>query len=280
MNWLLIDALLKQAINEDALYGDITTSSIIDAGSQCNIDLIVKEDGIIAGLDVFKRVFELLGEVEVVLFIRDGAHVKPMQVIGKLSGNTHNILIGERLALNLIQRMSGIATTTHKMVELLKGTKAKLLDTRKTTPNLRILEKYAVNVGGGCNHRFNLSDGVMIKDNHICAAGGIKEAVNKARNQVSFVRKIEVEAECLEQVQEALTAGADIIMLDNMSIEQMKEAVKLIDGRALIEASGNVNSHNIKAIAETGVDYISVGALTHSVNALDISMKNLVILSI
>lgn len=279
MNWFIIDDLLKQAINEDALYGDITTSSIVKMGSKCSVELIAKEDGIIAGLDVFKRVFELLSDVEIMLFVKDGEYVKPSQVIGKLSGSTHNILVGERLALNLIQRMSGIATTTHKMVELIKGTNAKLLDTRKTTPNLRLLEKYAVTVGGGCNHRFNLSDGVLIKDNHISAAGGIKNAIKMVRKQVSFVRKIEVETEDLSQVREALEAGADIIMLDNMSLEQMREAVKLIGGKALTEASGNVNSHNIRSIAETGVDYISMGMLTHSVSSLDISMKNLVLLS-
>lgn len=279
MNWFIIDDLLKQAINEDALYGDITTSSIVGMGSKCTVDLIAKEDGIIAGILVYKRVFDLLGDVNVELFVKDGECVKPGQVIGKLSGNTHNILVGERLSLNLLQRMSGIATTTHEMVELIKGTKAKLLDTRKTTPNLRMLEKYAVTVGGGCNHRFNLSDGVLIKDNHIGAAGGIKEAIEKVRDKVSFVRKIEIETENLSQVQEALDAGADIIMLDNMSVEQMKEAVALINNRALTEASGNVNRSNIKAIAETGVDYISMGMLTHSVASLDISMKNLVILS-
>lgn len=277
MNWFSIDEILKQAINEDALYGDITTSSIVDKGSNCMVDLIAKEDGIVAGLEVFKRVFELLGDVEVVLFVKDGECVKPAQVIGKLSGDTHNILVGERLALNLIQRMSGIATTTHKLVQLINGTQTKILDTRKTTPNLRMLEKYAVTVGGGCNHRYNLSDGVLIKDNHIGAAGGITNAVQKVKKSVSFVRKIEVETENLAQVQEALDAGADIIMLDNMSLELMKEAVSLIDGRALTEASGNVNSGNIRAIAETGVDYISIGMITHSVSSLDISMKNLVI---
>lgn len=279
MNWFIIDDLLKRAINEDAMYGDITTSSIVDRGSKCTVDLIAKEDGVIAGLDVFTRVFDLLGGVEVLLFAKDGEFVKPSQVIGKLSGNTHNILVGERLALNLIQRMSGIATTTRNMVELINGTKAKLLDTRKTTPNLRMLEKYAVIVGGGCNHRFNLSDGILIKDNHISAAGGIRNAIEKVRKQVSFVRKIEVETESIAQVQEALEAGADIIMLDNMSVDIMKEAIALIGGKALTEASGNVNSANIRSIAETGVDYISIGMLTHSVISLDISMKNLLISS-
>ncbi|PKM93269.1 MAG: nicotinate-nucleotide diphosphorylase (carboxylating) [Firmicutes bacterium HGW-Firmicutes-1] len=277
MNWLNIDELLIKAINEDALYGDITTSSIVDKNSKSSVDLIVKEEGIIAGLDVFKRVFELLGDVEVETHVKDGDKVSPSQVIGKLRGSTHNILVGERLALNLIQRMSGIATTTNKLVELVKDTNTKVLDTRKTTPNLRMLEKYAVKVGGGSNHRYNLSDGVLIKDNHIGAAGGIKNAVDKVRAQVSFVRKIEVETESLEQVQEALDAGADIIMLDNMTTNIMKQAVELIGKRALTEASGNVNSSNIKEIADTGVDFISIGMLTHSVSSLDISMKNLVI---
>lgn len=277
MNWLNIDELLIKAINEDALYGDITTSSIVDKNSKSSVDLIVKEEGIIAGLDVFKRVFELLGDVEVETHVKDGDKVSPSQIIGKLRGSTHNILVGERLALNLIQRMSGIATTTNKLVELVKDTNTKVLDTRKTTPNLRMLEKYAVKVGGGSNHRYNLSDGVLIKDNHIGAAGGIKNAVDKVRAQVSFVRKIEVETESLKQVQEALDAGADIIMLDNMTTNIMKQAVELIGKRALTEASGNVNSSNIKEIADTGVDFISIGMLTHSVSSLDISMKNLVI---
>ncbi|PKM49461.1 MAG: nicotinate-nucleotide diphosphorylase (carboxylating) [Firmicutes bacterium HGW-Firmicutes-7] len=277
MNWLSIDEILMNAINEDALYGDITTSSIVDKNSKSSVDLIAKEDGIIAGLDVFRRVFELLGDVEVKTYVNDGDKITMSQVIGKLKGSTYNILVGERLALNLIQRLSGIATTTSNLVEIVKETKAKVLDTRKTTPNLRILEKYAVKVGGGSNHRYSLSDGVLIKDNHISAAGSIKCAVEKVRAQVSFVRKIEVETETLEQVQEALAVGADIIMLDNMSTSMMKQAVELIGGRALTEASGNVNHLNIKEIADTGVDYISIGMLTHSVLSLDISMKNLII---
>ncbi len=277
MNWLSIDKILTDAINEDALYGDITTTAITGDFSRCTVDLIAKEDGIIAGLDVFKRVFELLGEVEVELFYKDGDLVRQGLIIAKLQGDTHNILVGERLALNLLQRMSGIATTTNKLVKLIEGTKTKLLDTRKTTPNLRMLEKYAVKSGGGTNHRFNLSDGVLIKDNHIAAAGGIKNAVERVRESVSFVRKIEVETESIEQVKEALEAGADIIMLDNMSLEMMEEAVKLIGKKALTEASGNVTEKNIREIAETGVDYISLGMLTHSVMSLDISMKNLVI---
>lgn len=277
MNWLSIDRILTDAINEDALYGDITTTAITGDLSRCTVDLIAKEDGIIAGLDVFKRVFELLGDVEVELFYKDGDNVRQGLIIAKLQGDTHNILVGERLALNLLQRMSGIATTTNKLVKMIEGTNTKLLDTRKTTPNLRMLEKYAVKAGGGTNHRFNLSDGVLIKDNHIAAAGGIKNAIEKVRENVSFVRKIEVETETIEEVKEALEAGADIIMLDNMSIETMKEAVRFIDKRALTEASGNVTEKNIREIANTGVDYISLGMLTHSVTSLDISMKNLVI---
>ena len=279
MNWLVIDELLKDAINEDAAYGDITTAAIVDRESRSKVELIAKEAGVIAGLDVFARVFHLLGEVDVTAFIQEGDEVQPSQVIAHLEGSSHNILVGERLALNILQRMSGIATATRRLVNEIKGTKAKILDTRKTTPNLRVLEKYAVTVGGGYNHRYNLSDGVLIKDNHISAAGSIKNAVRMVREKLSFVRKIEVETENLKQVQEALTAGVDIIMLDNMPLPVMKEAVDLIGGNVLTEASGNVNGSTIKAIAETGVDFISVGMLTHSSPALDISMKNLVILS-
>ena len=278
MNWLVVDEIIKRALEEDSIYGDITTDSIIKKESICTVELICKEKGIISGLEVFKRVFDILGNVEVDLFTSDGHRAEKNSVIGKITGNTRNVLQGERIALNLLQRMSGISSFTKELVEEIKDTKAKLLDTRKTTPSLRCLEKYSVKVGGGYNHRFSLSDGVMIKDNHISAAGSITKAVNTVREEVSFVRKIEVETESLDQVEEALSVGADIIMLDNMSIENMKEAVKLINGRALIEASGNVSKETIKDIALTGVDYISCGALTHSVKALDISMKNLVIL--
>ena len=242
------------------------------------VELLCKEEGIIAGLEVFKRVFDILGNVEVELYKCDGDKVYPKDKVGFLKGSTRNLLIGERIALNLLQRMSGIATLTNKFVKEINHTNAKLLDTRKTTPNLRILEKYSVKVGGGCNHRFNLSDGVMLKDNHISAAGGIKNAVELARKNSSFVRKIEVETENLEMVKEAIDAKADIIMLDNMSLDLAKEAVELINKRALIEFSGNVELSNIKEIAEIGVDYISVGALTHSAKILDLSMKNLTLL--
>ena len=278
MNCLVVDNIIKNALIEDIPNGDISTECIIDEKSTCTVELLCKEDGIIAGLDVFKRVFEILGDVEVRLFKQDGQKVCAKENIGELKGSTRNVLIGERVALNLLQRMSGIATLTNKFVNEISHTKAKLLDTRKTTPNLRILEKYSVKVGGGCNHRINLSDGVMLKDNHISAAGGIKNAVKLAKENSSFVRKIEVETESLEMVEEALEAKADIIMLDNMDLETAKKAVEMIGDRALTEFSGNVELKNIKSIAEIGVDYISVGALTHSAKILDLSMKNLKII--
>ncbi len=275
MNYLVIDKIIKDALVEDIPSEDITTNCIIDENSKSTIELICKEDGIIAGLKVFERVFHILGDVEVQLYKNDGDKVYKKEKVAFLKGSTRNILMGERIALNLLQRMSGIATTTNKYVEEIKHTKAKLLDTRKTTPNLRILEKYSVKVGGGCNHRFNLSDGVMLKDNHIDAAGGITNAVKLARENSSFVRKIEVETENLDMVKEALDVKADIIMLDNMDLETAKEAVNIIGSKALIEFSGNVTIDNIRKIAEIGVDYISVGALTHSSKILDLSMKNL-----
>lgn len=275
MNCLAVDNIIKNALLEDIPNGDISTECIISENSKCTVELLCKENGIIAGLDVFKRVFEILGQVEVQLYKKDGEKVSVKEKIGELKGSTRNVLMGERVALNLLQRMSGIATLTHKFVNEISHTKAKLLDTRKTTPNLRILEKYSVKVGGGCNHRINLSDGVMLKDNHISAAGGIKNAVKMAKENSSFVRKIEVETENLEMVKEALEAGADIIMLDNMDLNTAKQAVELIGDKALIEFSGNVELKNIKEIAEIGVDYISVGALTHSAKILDFSMKNL-----
>lgn len=275
MNYLVIDKIIKDALIEDIPNEDITTNCIIDENSKSTIELICKEDGIIAGLKVFERVFHILGDVDVQLYKNDEDKVYKKEKVAFLKGSTRNILMGERIALNLLQRMSGIATTTNKYVEEIKGTKAKLLDTRKTTPNLRILEKYSVKVGGGENHRFNLSDGVMLKDNHIAAAGGITNAVNLAREYSSFVRKIEVETENLDMVKEALDVKADIIMLDNMDLETAKEAVNIIGNKAQIEFSGNVTLDNIKKIAQIGVDYISVGALTHSSKILDLSMKNL-----
>ncbi|CUU46041.1 carboxylating nicotinate-nucleotide diphosphorylase [Clostridium beijerinckii] len=278
INYLVIDKIIKDALIEDCPNEDITTNSIIGEESISTVELICKEEGIVAGLEVFKRVFDLLGNVEIEFYKRDGDNVHVKDRIAFLKGNTRSLLVGERIALNLLQRMSGIATLTNRFIQEIKHTKAKLLDTRKTTPNLRILEKYSVKIGGGYNHRFNLSDGVMIKDNHISAAGGIKKAIELTRKNSSFVRKIEVETENLEMVQEALLAGADIIMLDNMSLEIAKEAVEIIGKRALIEFSGNVELNNIKEIAEIGVDYISVGALTHSAKILDFSLKNLTLL--
>lgn len=277
MNWLVIDNIIKNALIEDNSFGDITTDPIISNKSTCSVSLISKEHGVIAGLEVFERVFNILGDVKVKYFISEGDFVDKGQVIGEIEGNTRKVLTGERVALNLLQRMSGIATITNKLVREIEGTSAKLLDTRKTTPNLRILEKHAVTVGGGCNHRFNLSDGVLIKDNHIDAAGGIKNAIKRTRAVAPFVRKIEVEVESLEQVIEALDAKADIIMLDNMDLETLKKSVELIGNKAQTEASGNVTLDTIRAIAETGVNFISCGYITHSYKAFDLSMKNLVL---
>ena len=275
MNYLLIDKMIKDALNEDIPNEDITTNSIIDKDSKSEIDLICKEDGIIAGLDIFKRVFDIIGDVDVKLFKEDGNKVKKYEKIALLRGNTRNLLAGERVALNYLQRMSGIATKTNRFVKKLEGSNTKLLDTRKTIPNMRNLEKYAVKVGGGCNHRFNLSDGILLKDNHIDAAGGVKNAIELARKNTSFVRKVEVEVENLEMVKEAVEAKADIIMLDNMDLDMAREALAIINKRAIVEFSGNVNIDNIGEIGKIGVDYISVGELTHSVKALDLSMKNL-----
>ncbi|EOT2959751.1 carboxylating nicotinate-nucleotide diphosphorylase [Clostridium perfringens] len=274
MNWLLVEENVKRALNEDLQYGDITTESVVLDHKIAKVDIIAKEKGVIAGTEVFKMVFKILGDVEVDFSVSDGDQVEKGQHFGQVSGDAKKILMGERVALNYMQRMCGIATLTREFVGRLEGTKVKLLDTRKTTPNMRIFEKYAVKVGGGTNHRFGLNDGVMIKDNHIEAAGGIKNAVSLARKNSPFVRKIEVEVESIDQLKEALEAKADIIMLDNMDIKTLKEAVKLIDNRAEVEASGNVTLDNIREIAETGVDFISTGAVTHSFKVLDISMKN------
>lgn len=275
MNYLLIDKMIKEALIEDVPNEDITTNSVVSKDSKSKVDLICKEDGVISGLDVFKRVFEILGEIEVILYKKDGDKVKQFEKLAVLTGNTRKLLVGERVALNYLQRMSGIATLTSKYVEKLKGTNIKLLDSRKTIPNLRILDKYSVKVGGGHNHRFNLSDGILLKDNHIDAAGGVKNAIELARKNASFVRKIEVEVESLDMVTEAVESKADIIMLDNMDLDTAKEALKIINKQALVEFSGNVNLETIESISKLGVDYVSVGALTHSVKALDISMKNL-----
>lgn len=275
MNWLLADDIIKRALNEDLSYGDITTNAIVEQGEKATVDLISKEDGVIAGLEIFKRVFLILGNAEVKLYVQDRTLVHKGEKIGEIYGDTRTILSAERVALNFLQRMSGIATLTRNFAEKLEGTSVKLLDTRKTTPNMRIFEKYAVKIGGGVNHRFGLNDGILIKDNHIDAAGGIKKAIEAVRKSAPFVRKIEVEVENLEQLKEALEANADIIMLDNMDIETLKAAVKVVDGKTETEASGNVTLDTIEAIAKTGVNYISTGSLTHSFKVLDLSMKNL-----
>lgn len=273
---LQADELIRQALWEDISSEDVSTNSVMKEAVKGEVELICKQDGIIAGLDVFKRVFELLDEnVEVELYCKDGDEVKNKQLMGKVIGDIRVLLSGERVALNYLQRMSGIATYTHSVAALLEGTKTKLLDTRKTTPNMRIFEKYAVRVGGGYNHRYNLSDGVLLKDNHIGAAGSVTKAVQMAKDYAPFVRKIEIEVENLDMVEEAVEAGADIIMLDNMTPEEMRKAVELIDGRAETECSGNVTKENISRVTEVGVDYISSGALTHSAPILDISLKNL-----
>ena len=273
---LQADHLIMEALKEDISSEDVTTNSVMKERVRGEVELICKQDGVIAGLDVFTRVFTLLDpETVVELYCKDGEKVKNGQLMGKVTGDIRVLLSGERVALNYLQRMSGIATYTHSVAELLKESKTKLLDTRKTTPNMRIFEKYAVRVGGGYNHRYNLSDGVLLKDNHIGAAGGVKEAVRMAKEYAPFVRKIEVEVENLDMVKEAVEAGADIIMLDNMTTEEMQEAIAVIDGRAETECSGNVTKENIGRLTELGVDYISSGALTHSAPILDISLKNL-----
>lgn len=273
------DPLILQALREDISSEDLTTNAIVREGSLGEAQLIAKQDGVIAGLSVFSRVFELLdASSDVKINFKDGDEVKNGDIIAVVRGDVRAILSGERTALNYLQRMSGIATYTREAADLLKGTKTKLLDTRKTTPNMRIFEKYAVKAGGGCNHRYNLSDGILIKDNHIGAAGGVTEAIRRAREYAPFVRKIEVEVESLEMLQEALDAGADIIMLDNMTPEMMKEAVKLAAGRAETECSGNITKEKLTELASIGVDYISSGALTHSAPILDLSLKNLHVL--
>lgn len=274
MNWLLMEEKVRRALNEDLQYGDVTTEALVLDDKVAKVDVIAKEDGVIAGTEVFKMVFKILGHVEVKFSVKDGDEIKKGECFGEVSGDAKNILMGERVALNYMQRMCGIATLTREFTKKLEGTNVKLLDTRKTTPNMRLFEKYAVKVGGGTNHRFGLNDGVMIKDNHIEAAGGIKNAIFLARENSPFVRKIEVEVESIEQLYEALEAKADIIMLDNMNIETLKKAVTLIGGNAEVEASGNVTLDTISEIAKTGVNFISTGAVTHSFKVLDISMKN------
>lgn len=270
------DKLIRMALQEDITSEDVSTNAVMRSAVKGTVDLIAKEDGIIAGLDVYARVFQILDEKTQISFnFKDGEAVKKGDLLGTVTGDIRVLLSGERVALNYLQRMSGIATYTKQVSKLLEGSKVTLLDTRKTTPNCRVFEKYAVRIGGGCNHRYNLSDGVLLKDNHIGAAGSVAKAVAMAKEYVPFVRKIEIEVETMEQVKEAVEAGADIIMLDNMTPEMMKEAVELIAGRAQTECSGNITKENIAKILETGVDFVSSGALTHSAPILDISMKNL-----
>lgn len=270
------DKYLLMALEEDITSEDVSTNAVMPDYKKGTVDLICKEDGIIAGLDVFGRVFHLLDTSTVINYkVKDGENVKKGDLLATVTGDIRVLLSGERVALNYLQRMSGIATYTNQLVKLLEGSKTTLLDTRKTTPNQRIFEKYAVRIGGGCNHRYNLSDGVMLKDNHIGAAGSITKAIQMAKEYAPFVRKVEVEVETLEQVREAADAGADIIMLDNMDIDTMKKAIEIIDGRAQTECSGNVTKENIDRLTDIGVDFISSGALTHSAPIMDISMKNL-----
>ena len=270
------DQLIRMALQEDITSEDVSTNAVMPTEVKGTVDLIAKEDGIIAGLDVYARVFQMLDEkTEIDFKCKDGDEVKKGELMATLTGDIRVLLSGERVALNYLQRMSGIATYTRQVAKLLEGSKVTLLDTRKTTPNCRVFEKYAVRVGGGCNHRYNLSDGVLLKDNHIGAAGSVTKAIQMAKAYAPFVRKIEIEVETLEQVKEAVEAGADIIMLDNMTPEVMKQAVELIDGRAQTECSGNITKENIQKIREIGVDFVSSGALTHSAPILDISMKNL-----
>ena len=270
------DQLIRMALQEDITSEDVSTNAVMPTATKGTVDLIAKEDGVIAGLDIYARVFTILDEkTEIDFHCKDGDEVKKGELMATVTGDIRVLLSGERVALNYLQRMSGIATYTRQVAKLLEGSKVTLLDTRKTTPNCRVFEKYAVRVGGGCNHRYNLSDGVLLKDNHIGAAGSVTKAIQMAKAYAPFVRKIEIEVETLEQVKEAVEAGADIIMLDNMTPEVMKQAVELIDGRAQIECSGNITKENIQKIREIGVDFVSSGALTHSAPILDISMKNL-----
>ena len=270
------DQLIRMALQEDITSEDVSTNAVMPTATRGTVDLIAKEDGVVAGLEIYARVFKILDEkTEIELHCKDGDEVKKGEPMATVTGDIRVLLSGERVALNYLQRMSGLATYTRQVAKLLEGSNVTLLDTRKTTPNCRVFEKYAVRVGGGHNHRYNLSDGVLLKDNHIGAAGSVAKAVKMAKAYAPFVRKIEIEVETLDQVKEAVEAGADIIMLDNMTPEVMKQAVELIDGRAQTECSGNITKENIQKIREIGVDFVSSGALTHSAPILDISMKNL-----
>jgi nicotinate-nucleotide pyrophosphorylase (carboxylating) len=269
-----VDGIINTAISEDINYLDVTTDYLIPEGHTSNAYYVAKDTGVLCGIDIAKRVFEIVGgDVEFETLIQDGTVVNKGDIIAKMHGNTATLLKGERTALNILQHMSGIATATHNCVEMVKGTNAQITDTRKTLPGLRALQKYAVTVGGGKNHRYNLSDGAMLKDNHIDAYGGITPAVQALRGKIGHMVKIEVEVRNMDELKEALSAGADVIMLDNMSCQEMTECVKFVDGRAKLEASGNVTIDTIRAVAETGVDIISLGALTHSVKCFDISMR-------
>ena len=273
---LNVDPFILSALKEDITSEDVSTNAVMPSPQQGEVDLICKQDGIICGLQVFERTFTLIDDKTTVeFFVKDGDSVKAGQLMAKVHGDIRTLLCGERTALNYLQRMSGIATYTSEVAALLEGTGIKLLDTRKTTPNNRIFEKYAVRIGGGNNHRYNLSDGVLLKDNHIGAAGGVKKAIEMAKEYAPFVRKIEVEVETFDMVKEAVEAGADINMIDNMTTEELKEAIDYIDKRAEIEVSGNVTKENIERIKGLGVDYVSSGALTHSSPIMDISLKNL-----
>lgn len=273
---LIADKHIRLALEEDLNHGDVSAAAVVPDSARATVDLIAKQDGIIAGLDVFERTFHILDPAtEVERFVSDGARIEPGQLLARIAGSAYVLLAAERTALNYLQRMSGIATYTRQIVDLLEGSTTTLVDTRKTTPGMRIFEKDAVRIGGGVNHRYNLSESVMLKDNHIAAAGGIVPAVEAARKTASFTSMIEVETEDLSMVEEALRAGADIIMLDNMDASTMREAIALIDGRALTECSGNVTKENVQTLVDLGVDFISSGALTHSAGILDLSMKNL-----
>ena len=270
------DQLIRMALQEDITSEDVSTNAVMPTATRGTVDLIAKEDGVVAGLEIYARVFKILDEkTEIELHCKDGDEVKKGELMATVTGDIRVLLSGERVALNYLQRMSGIATYPRQVAKPLEGSNVTLLDTRKTTPNCRVFEKYAVRVGGGHNHRYNLSDGVLLKDNHIGAAGSVAKAVKIAKAYAPFVRKIEIEVETLDQVKEAVEVDADIIMLDNMTPEVMKQAVELIDGRAQTECSGNITKENIQKIREIGVDFVSSGALTHSAPILDISMKNL-----
>lgn len=269
-----IDDIIKTALSEDINYIDVTTDNLLDDTHQSEAYYVAKDDGILCGIEIAKRVFEIVGgDVQFNINIPDGQQVKKGDIIATMSGSTRTLLKGERTALNILQHMSGIATATYKCTELVKGTSAMVTDTRKTLPGLRALQKYAVTAGGGRNHRYNLSDGAMLKDNHIDAYGGITQAVKALREKIGHMVKIEVEVRNIEELNEALLAGADVIMLDNMNCDEMKKAVEITNGAAMLEASGNITDENIRDVALTGVNIISLGALTHSVKCFDISMK-------